>query len=261
MDANKKKVIIEKDVLAESILIALISPIPIGGPAAVELMFGYRGRLKQKRLNQFTEKLENELKGLKINVDDEKTEIFSDLYEVCASRAIQTRSAKKMELFKNIIVNHVKHDTDFDISIGFAELISSLSEKEFEVLVGHKELDTDFYSLYFDAKKAEKRINKFKENDWQGLGLKSLAELKTLRGEIENLEQKNHKNIEKVNILEAKREAASYNIEDDYLLFCKQSLFAKGLLKDVGIGRIGVSPFEYMCITEYGSTFIQYVLS
>lgn len=264
MDRKKKIEIAEGEVAAESILTAIFSHVPIFGAAIVEAMFGYRGRLKQERLNRFTDMLRTEIQGLGISIEKDNLEVFTDLYEACAFKAVQTKSEKKMELFKNIILNHLTHNTEFDISIGFTDLVASLSDKEFEVLVGHLELDNKYYQLAHEVKKAIRRIESFKSMNWEDVEHKPKNDLnrvkyENLKTEAERLERERADDIALVSKLEERRKASYYNLTDDYFLFCKQSLFAKGLLEDSGIGGIGTAPFSLMSITEYGKTFIQYV--
>ncbi|MBK8087725.1 MAG: hypothetical protein IPK31_07160 [Chitinophagaceae bacterium] len=91
-------------------LLSLIT-VPILGPALNEII-DFRGKLKQERLNTFTELLENYFSNHKgVKLENFQTAEFSDLFESVLKRVALTSSLEKMKIFKAILVNQIENLT------------------------------------------------------------------------------------------------------------------------------------------------------
>ena len=74
------------------IINGVTSNLPVVGPIITEI-FDYRGKIKQERLNQFTELLENYFSNHKgINLENFRREEFGDLFEEVLKRVTLTKS-------------------------------------------------------------------------------------------------------------------------------------------------------------------------
>ena len=101
----------KKEIIVSTVK-SLFGAIPFGGTALNELFFEYNGQLKQKRLNQFVEILaENFTEDSEINLDNIKTENFSDLFESVLRRVVQTKSELKLNRFKDILIKELNNPT------------------------------------------------------------------------------------------------------------------------------------------------------
>jgi len=237
---------------------ALFGVIPFGGTALNELFFEYNGQIKQKRLNRFVEILaENFTEGSKISIENIKTEDFNDLFEAVLRRVVQTKSETKLLRFKDILIKELNNPSDEPELIDvYLDLISSLSEQELIVLSYHNHFDEKF-NLEFEKKSKlrEQRLKleqKLKEERLIIDGSKYQDSFNKVDAEIKEIEKK-HSSFDKF------RTAEFYGIDGQQFIFFKQRLFSKGLIIDWGIGRIGVSSFEMMSITEFGTEFIEFI--
>lgn len=256
-EINKKEVL-------ESIIRSGFAVIPYAGQALTEICFDYRGRIKQNRLNRFTELLcEYFLENPNINIENIRNEDFSDIFESVIKRVVLTKSEEKLKRFKDILVNKIENpslDTD-NIEL-YLDLVSNLTEIEIKVLYYHSFFDKNYKkqseilkSLESDLITKEDKIEEEKENQKNGYA----NNLKLILSEYQLLKQKIAELKPFIEDKERFRNCQFYNISDDEFLYCKQSLYSKALLVDSGIGGIGVRPFQIMSITQFGLKFIGFL--
>jgi len=245
-----------QDEIKNSIIKSLFSlvNIPIIGPALTE-MLDFRGKLKQNRLNQFTELLENYFSNHSgINLENFQTVEFSDLFESVLKRVIMVNSVEKMRMFKDILIKQLENPSQsINESEIYLDLVSELTEIEIKILFEFRQLVIKFQpqamellSLRQKLYLLECRLDKTQASYNSEL-LYIQNEIKKRRREMNRLQNLLTHNNFKINI--------------DEFLFYKQRLFSKALLVDNGIGSIEGVPFETMWITQFGIQFIDYVVS
>lgn len=211
---NKKEVI-------ESFIRVTFSAIPYAGQALTEVFFDYSGRIKQNRLNRFIELLsEYFLNNPNINIDNIKTEDFSDLFDSVLRRVVATKSEYKLRRFRDILINQIEEPlSEIDDYQLYLDLIVSLSENDIKVLYNHRFFDRQYEKMYQEQSVADPS-EEFKRY----------------------------------------RSAKYYGISEEDFMYSKQNLSAKALLIDRGVGAIGVKAFEVMNITEFGQRFIHFLM-
>ncbi len=122
---------------AASILNVLTNSIPIVGPALSEGLYNYWNNVKQERLNIFVEKFKDYLEknnNDEINPEFLRTEDFAQFFELVLRKVTETKSHKKLEVFKDILINNIKAREINDFADTFLNLISQLHEKQIELL-------------------------------------------------------------------------------------------------------------------------------
>ncbi len=258
MEINKKETL-------ESIIRSGFAAIPYVGQVLTEICFDYRGRIKQNRLNRFTELLfDYFLENPDVDIEDIKTEDFSDLFEWVLKRVVLTKSEKKLERFRDILINKIeKPSYEIDNLELYLDLISNLSETEIKVLYYHRFFNKEYKKdkellseLEFNL--ITKKENVDKERDAQRSGYAN--NLSLALSEYNILEQKINRLKPLINSYDKYRKAEFYEISVDDFLYCKQSLYSKALLVDSGVGAIGVRPFEIMSITVFGQEFVNFIM-
>lgn len=248
-----------KEIIVSSVK-SIFGAVPFAGTALNELIFDYRSTLKQKRLNNFVEILaEHFTKNHDINLDNIKTEDFSDLFESVLTRVVKTKSKNKLIRFKNVLVKELKNPTNkIEYVDLYLDLITSLSEEELIVLYHHRHFDNTYDKELDELNRLETQLKKEIDNRNRArvsFGSSSNeAKIREIEGSRKPIRQRHEE-------LKIFRKASYYEIEDEKFFFYKQRLYSKGLLYDNGMGRIGAKPFELMNISEFGTEFIDFIMT
>lgn len=251
--------------LRDSTIKVLLSSInvPIIGPALSEL-FDFRSKVKQNRLNQFTELLENFFSNhVGIGLENFQTEEFGDLFESVLRRVVQTKSKEKHRRFRDVLINHiVEPSQNFEDSEIYLELISSLSESEIKILDEYRNVFKDLPTIYDDLIGLSNCLDNENIDEVRNNPEKSVLKQSDSFDEyITNLTGKYNLPNSSLRKMLLIRESDYFYIPNDQFLFYKQRLFSKGLIVDYGTGAIGTEPFKMMSITEFGIKFIDFIRS
>jgi hypothetical protein len=228
---NEKNIEIIKEVgvvLSRGVLGA----IPYVGTALNETIFDSRGRLKQKRINQFVEELSKYLEQInedQIDFEFIKTDDFGDLFESLLKRVIYNKSLEKLHRFKKILVNQMLEPRPTDYTETFLDIVSKINEHQVEILLTHKKI---------------KEGNLFTTED-----------NKPERGVIDAgvIGQ------EPDNDISAFRKADFYGLDNETYKFYIQDLTSKSLLIDDSVNRWDARPFDFVEITQFGIEFLNFI--
>jgi hypothetical protein len=251
----------ERNEIALLAMKSVLNHIPFVGPS-LNIMFEYRGKVKEKRLNNFLEILKKYFSIANPDVDlgRIKSEEFGDLFENVIKKITLTSAQKKLEGFKNILLKGMSSINEIEYCEIFAELLSTIHEKQIEILQTHAKI-LETYSLterrslsqrLFEVQRlieADVFIDRGDNNKY----INSLrTEEKRLIVKIADMKKEGDYNNQF-------RIASFYNVTVDKYSYFIQDLFNKGLLFDEGIGGIGVNPFDVMLITDLGNKFLNYI--
>lgn len=239
------------------------SNIPYVGQLLSEVIFEYRGRIKQNRLNKFTELLsEYFANSSEVNIEKIQSEDFSDLFEAILKRVVETKSEQKLRRFRDILTNSINANLDHENSERYLDLTSNLTEIDVSILKNHQLFDNTFDERY-DKKNSYEKILPVLEknvqseyevkekgfaNDWENAVKKYTATKDAIRA----INEQN----KRVNIY---RTADFYGINEAEFLYSKQKLYSLGLLIDSGFGKFDYKPFGIMSITEFAKKFLEFI--
>lgn len=124
------------DMVSEKVRQTIFSFIPAG--PIFEAFWSYRNDLKQKRVNEFSESVKTaleEIGGTEMNASNLQTEDFVDLMELVYIKVMSTRSAYKLERFRNIMVNKiVEPDKERHLFKKFVNLLDQLEDIQILIL-------------------------------------------------------------------------------------------------------------------------------
>ncbi|NGF76547.1 hypothetical protein G5B10_11720 [Fluviicola sp. SGL-29] len=96
------------EIASETVRQTIFSFIPAG--PILEIFWSYRNNLKQKRVLDFSESIKTALEKIgekELDSSNIQTEDFVDLMELVYVKVMSTRSAYKLERFRNILVNQI----------------------------------------------------------------------------------------------------------------------------------------------------------
>lgn len=226
----------------------------------MEIMFEYRGKVKQDRLIRFAELLEAELLKNEIDLEKIHTEEASDLFESIFRKVAETRSEQKRVAFKNLLLRGMGSEKDIDHCELFSDLLLNISEKELEIMWYHKKFlieDTGALVMRNALKNELDQLNDRK------VRLGSLYKLsqKINPKPVDQLSKQYSEAKELVKFYEAECKAENFGLTEYEYRYFLQSLFGKGLLSDDGAGAIGTNAFEIMSLTKFGIKFLSFIES
>lgn len=253
---------INKKEVGQSVIRNAIALIPGYGGILNEVLFEYRGKIKQKRLNVFVDLLMNYFSNHKgIDLESFQTVEFGDLFESVLMKVAQTQSLEKLKMFKNILVNQLENPTqNIDDSEVYLELISTLSETELKILFEYRLFAKKFKSQANEVRALEVAVQQA-QNNLGNSNIRNTQEgMPNLEAKLFALENDLGKKTNELNTLQNIRESKHFKLTNDQYLYFKQRLFSKGLLIDNAVGSIGGHPFQVMGITHFGIEFIDYIL-
>ena len=201
----------------------VLSSIPICGTILDEVLFGYRSRVKQERLNRFVEELEKYFRSIHSgDIDREhlESEEFGDIFESILRRVVNTASEEKMHRFKKILLNEMTRTYTSDFKETFLDIVSRINEDQILIL------------------------NRFREvKDCESEGN---SEQRVVDGEGAKVSLKY-----KGNFLE---------VDEAEYLFYVQDLVSKSLLCDKYVGVYGgAKPYTNLRITPFGEEFLKFI--
>lgn len=113
-----------------------ISVIPFAGGAINEALFEIRGRIAQRRINDFVESFLIYLNELGINLDEDTitSDEFNDIYVSIIRRVADIKSEHKLRIFKEILVANGLSIYESDFKETFLDLVTKLDFLEVEIL-------------------------------------------------------------------------------------------------------------------------------
>jgi hypothetical protein len=251
-----------------AVLRAIFGAVPLVGTALNELVFDIRGRVKQERLNKFTELFADYFIG-KSDFDSDvlKSEDFGDLFEAVLRNVVQTKSEAKYRRYSDILIKQIENKLpNADNSARYLELISVLDEMEILILYNHRVFDTSFKinEERLQSMKEEKRNLNLQYNEQLELSAAGHANDKSrIKSDLDNLKLAIDELEESLSEFKIYREASFYRIPESQFMYYKQNLYSKALLNDSAAGgdTYGYSPFMAMSITEFGKEFLNFLIN
>ncbi|OOQ56655.1 hypothetical protein [Mucilaginibacter pedocola] len=247
-----------------SVVKSLFSAVPWVGGLLNEGFFDYWGRVKQGRLNNFTQMLaEYFSENPDIQPETIRTEDFCDLFESVVRKVLQTKSKEKHLRFRSILIHQIHHPSADAGSVEIClELIASLDEVAISILKAHLEWHNAYYPIKAEQQKVlddleaqGKELNELKIN--AAVNQMRIDELTKVYNENQEIKEAYNQNIL---TLQTFREANYFQLTDAEYLYYKQSLYAKGLLIDKGMGTYSGKIFYYMWLTEFGIRFLEFIV-
>lgn len=203
-----------------------IGAIPFVGALLNEVVFDFRGRIKQERCNNFINELTiymADVNETDIDFSFIKSDEFGDIFESIIRRVVFNRSDEKMHRFKKILVKQMTAPSHSDYTETFLDLVERLNEKQIEILNAYK-----------------------------------AAEDSTESPEEHNTEHKERALFDK-SLLAPHTKNDYYKIGEEPYKFYVQDLASKALLIDTGMNIIGAKPFELLEVTSFGKAFLKFI--
>jgi hypothetical protein len=249
-----------------SLVRSLFSAVPFAGGALNEVFFDYRSRVKQNRINAFSELLSAFfLEHGEIDPESLKTEEFSDIFESVVRRVVMTKSKQKYERYRDVLVQHIyEPHKSVENAETYLDLINTLDEMAIRVLSEHAAFTADYTRLEAIVMQADVRSRQTQEKiDRKKTAYPvDKAEIPALQLQLEAEVKAANEIRQEITDRQAFRKAEFYQISVSEFTYYKQILYSKGLLIDKGFGTHGGSqPFTRMWTTDFGEQFIRFLVT
>lgn len=125
---------------SKEVLVALfkagVAEVPYVGGLLNEALFEIRGRIAQKRVNDFTNSFISYIQefGLNINESVITSEEFNDIYISILKHVIETKCKHKLEIFREILKSNIVNPCESNFKETYLELVIKLDYIEIEIL-------------------------------------------------------------------------------------------------------------------------------
>lgn len=258
--------ILDPKEITVSAIKSVFAAIPFAGQPLNELFYDYRGRIKQERLNAFSELLiEHFQDSQPVDFTQLNPVEFSDLFEAVILSVVKTGSKDKHLRFRHILINYIENSgMDIDYTETYLELINNLNENAIQILHVYNKNHENFLQNRSDHNDIQDQIDKKisirdQESQLQKQGYANSTavahmEVKILLDQLKLIEKKKKE-------LDRLQHHSFYNITEHEYMYLKQILSAKGLMTDIGVGSIDHVPFQTMRMTEFGIEFINFIIA
>lgn len=201
--------------------------VPFVGGILNEVLFDFRGRVKQNRINHFIEELEkyiaSHVKENEIDIKYITSDQFGDLFESILYRISTNHSSERVNRFRDILVNQMITPYETDFTDTFLDLVSKINEKQIELLNVYRKVHI---------------------------------------GEISNEDKLMDRNVLDANhetTTSSFRDPDYYKLDEELYMFYVQDLVSKSLLLDDSMNRWGTRPYKVLQITSFGLEFIRFI--
>lgn len=264
MEEDKKMLL---ETTFEAIFKSTYGQIPLIGSALTHLSFEYSSMLKQKRLNNFFEKLQHYMEGVtesEINLGNILTEDFHDIFEAILKSVSRTQSEEKLERFKNILIKQMRKLEDYRDIEPFIEITDKLSETHITILNFYNEnhsFQKDFEEIINRERKTLMKlkqkhdvidITKFNQVKLRMLKQESLKQIEDCEKNIERMEEDYMDNFHSIDFENKELLTSSKNL---YLINDLKNMF---LIESTSDKRVKKDLHSFM-ITSFGIEYIDYV--
>lgn len=254
---------LESKELANSVIKSAFAAIPFVGQPLNELFYDYRGRIKQERLNLFSDLLTQHFqKHGPVDFNQLNHVEFSDLFESVILSVVKTGSKEKHRRFRDILINYIENPgMDIDYTETYLDLINNLNENAIKIMHIHNKYHEDFLAQREEDTSIRDQIHKrtlgIDQNKFSNQGLPNnyddiKDELKRLNEQLILIEQRGEE-------LQVFQKPEFYNMTEDEYIYLKQVLSSKGLITDILVGTFGHVPFNIVRTTKFGREFMDFI--
>ena len=253
---------VDENEVGVSVIKSLLGNVPFVGTVLDEMLFEYRGRLKQKRIETFIENFAaavGKLNKEEIDIDEIKSDDFSDFFESLLLHVAKTGSESKAERFKRLLLKQITNPVGLDAAEVQLEIIATLQDYHIMILEGMcRARGKGYVEAYGAWVVAEIEMNRLEAQiDATGWAEDESNSVEVgIKRRISDLKKEFQKNEKKWRDLYAPFDPATYGPECDYHYYV-QALCSKGLLVDRGSEFPGVFPFYCTEITQLGMDIIE----
>lgn len=264
---------IDKKAAIEGSLKSIVGQIPIVGPAFNEILYDYRARIKQNRLNSFVELLYDYFSKIdsdEINLESLTTEEFTDFFEMIIRKAAETKSKDRLEKLKQVLVNEIISPYKGDFKETFVNIVLMLQNKQIEILKCHSLIPSEVVELRgkidmidlsstLNPEKFDFDMDFMNEKNDEYLLNKEIKRQKLEESEMASEREKEGLLIE-IEKYAQYRKPEFYKLSKTEFTFFVQDMISKALMYDSGIGsHFDSKPMVEFSITEYGKEFLSFL--
>lgn len=199
----------------------IIGAVPYFGTMLNEALFDIRSRIKQKRLEDFVQNLDQKLEGIDHRLIDRaiiQSDEFSDFIESVIKKILRIKSKQKMDTFSDILASTMisKNVNDYGMRDIYISILANLSENEMLIL--------EHLYRYSEAAERNKKEGK---------------ELEMTRIDYSQPQQ--------------------MGVNTDEFKICFETLISKGLVFDDSFGRLSTKPRSFIMPTQLAVKLIHFI--
>lgn len=260
---------VEEKEMGEAMIKNMFAQIPIVGWALNETIFDRRSRVKQKRLNVFTNLMiesMNKRLGYEIDLENIKSDQFGDLFESVLKRVMETSNEDKLKRFRDILVGQIVSPNKEEFTETFLDITGRLKEIQIHILKTYcekrskvSEAKEYIYKVEKDLDTAKQELNLLKRRAENGQ-IQTDESIAKIERTIRNLEVVIKNEKDKLIELKSYKLGLYYELEEGEFAFYLQDLVSKSLLKEVLTPEFGGTE-QSNEPTEFGFRYIAFLLS
>jgi len=130
--------------LGLAMLKSLFGQVPIIGWGLNEVIFDRRSRVKQDRVNRFSELLSEYMETVSestIDLEYLKSNEFGDIFESVIHRIMQTDNEFKLKRFRDILIGNLITPNRSEFTETFLDLTTRLNESQIQILERYARLE------------------------------------------------------------------------------------------------------------------------
>ncbi len=257
---------INKKELGIGLLKGFIGVIPSVGTLLNEVLFDTRARIKQERLNsfiiEFGEFIKNKLEFVG-DLNEFDQENFSDVFEEILISVTKTNARHKINIFKKILLKQFDtSEKSSDDTLRYINLTNSITLFQFNILTNFNSLSDKVQMFRVNIVEAENDVaeTQMMLQKEIRLGSKGFANNSSLYEERIKASQQSIKSKRKaVNENINPSDHNLYNLGQENFIIEIHDLIGKGLLQDLSLETVYISPLELFKITRLGRKYMEYV--
>lgn len=256
---------INKIAMTESVVRSILGAVPSIGVLMTEALYDYRFRLRQDRLNQFTEQLKEVIIGKDATAqisDRSISDRISDLVEQVLLHVSRTSAKEKHRRFAHVLLDGLAITEKPDFEEQFLSLILELNEVQLQILDVHakfpstvnesfQRLGKEMVTLR-DLNSVQRREHDSKNKGYANNSDRVDSEVRELKRKVERMQAVRNDSMKL-------RGEQFYGLSRSDYEILTYSLIGRGLMIDIGVINGEFKPAEILSITAYGLRFLEYL--
>lgn len=257
----------EREQIVGLTLRSILNSIPTFGPILTDVLFEYRNKVRQERINSFVRSLEGGLSNMNIDPATLKNEDTLGLLEGIFKKVAESQSEQKRNAFRNILFHGIENISEIDLCEIFSDILLSVRTKELEILIEHRKYLINGKGPLVERNHLKSELRILEDRPRMGIPevtfpepyISSYVMLTPKKKTQEDLKHEIEFADRLFEQYTSSCTAEKFGVNKDEYKYFLQNLLSKGLLSDDGAGTVGLGSIEVMSLTNFGAKFLSFI--